>query len=110
MNAKTTAAFDAFDAACQAEIDKMDSKLTLNAEARATVNSMATLLMHINGHTNQDHALQRNAYGSVSEAIKQFLAVETGIVLQVFQEYDFNWGGNNSYAEDAQQLINGMTA
>jgi hypothetical protein len=84
-------------------------KHTLTPEARATINTRATVMMERNSHPNQRHMPQSSTYGCISRAIKQFIAVETGIALPVLQEEDFNWGGNHSYADDAQVTINFIT-
>jgi hypothetical protein len=87
----------------------MNIKHILTPEARDTVNQMVTLMMAMNNHSNQQHAAQSRTYGCLSRAVKQFLAVETGIALPVLQEEDFNWGGNHSYADDAQAMITFLT-
>ena len=75
---------------------------TLNIADRSIINQLCTLLMEMNDR-NDKNASQSSTYGCISLAIIAFVLNQTDVSIG---RHDWNLGGNHSYADDIQAVIN----
>lgn len=83
-------------------------KTRLTPEARETLNRLVALMMEMNA-AGPAHSGTVSTYGALSEAVIRFLAAETGIPAALLRPLDFNWGGNATFADDAETAIAAAT-
>jgi hypothetical protein len=78
---------------------------TLNDTDRATVNALCALMMEMNNRSDAN-AYGRGTYGHLSAAIVSFVKNQTGIdISNGGGKYGWNIGGNHSFADDIQAVI-----
>jgi len=80
-------------------------KTKLTAADRITVNELCAMMMQMNDR-NDTNTAQSSTYGHLSNAIVAFVRNQTGVnILNNPSRYGWNLGGNNSYADDIQVVI-----
>jgi hypothetical protein len=78
---------------------------TLNDTDRATVNALCALMMEMNDRDDRN-ADGRGTYGHLSAAIVCFVKNQTGIdISNGGGKHGWNLGGNHTYADDIQAVI-----
>lgn len=78
---------------------------TLNDTDRATVNNLCALMLEMNSRSDAN-AGQDSTYGCISAAIVCFVHNATGVNISNPPTRDgWNLGGNHSYSDDIQVVI-----
>lgn len=78
---------------------------TLTDTDRTIVNQLCTLMMEMNNR-GDGNTSQSSTYGCLSEAIVAFVHNQTGVdISNPPTRYGWNLGGNKSYADDIQVVV-----